>query len=58
MNKQIIPQAESKSADLIENNIEQLRQIFPEAVKEGIVDFEALTSLLSYSYPPPARGAF
>lgn len=41
-----IPQAESKSADLIQENIEQLKQIFPEVIKEGRVDFDALNDLL------------
>lgn len=58
MDKQIIPSAESKSADLIKNNIEQLKQIFPEAVKEGVVDFEALNDLLSGDYPPPVEERF
>ena len=35
MQKTIIPQAESKSADLIAQNLEQLKQIFPEVIKEG-----------------------
>ena len=46
MQKTNIPQAESKSADLIAQNLEQLKQIFPEVVKEGKVDFEALNDLL------------
>lgn len=46
MQKTIIPQAESKSADLIAQNLEQLKQIFPEVIKEGKVDFEALNDLL------------
>lgn len=46
MNKQIIPSAESKSADLIAQNLEHLKQIFPEVIKEGKVDFEALKDLL------------
>lgn len=46
MQKIIIPQAESKSADLIAQNLEQLKQIFPEVIKEGKVDFEALNDLL------------
>ncbi len=33
MKKTIIPQAESKSADLIAQNLEQLKQIFPEVIK-------------------------
>lgn len=35
MQKKNIPQAESQSADLIQENIEQLKQIFPEVIKEG-----------------------
>ena len=46
MQKTNIPQAESKSADLVAQNLEQLKQIFPEVVKEGKVDFEALNDLL------------
>lgn len=46
MNKSIIPQAESQSADLIQENIEQLKQIFPEVIKEGRVDHEALNDIL------------
>lgn len=46
MQKTNIPQAESKSADLIAQNLEQLKQIFPEVIKEGKVDFEALHDLL------------
>lgn len=46
MNNINIPQAESKSTDLIQENIEQLKHIFPEVIKEGRVDFEALNDLL------------
>jgi len=46
MQKTNIPQAESKSADLIAQNLEQLKLIFPEVIKEGKVDFEALHDLL------------
>ncbi len=46
MQKTNIPQAESKSADLVAQNLEQLKQIFPEVIKEGRVDFEALNDLL------------
>lgn len=46
MQKTNIPQSESKSADLIAQNLEQLKQIFPEVIKEGKVDFEALNDLL------------
>lgn len=46
MEKITMPQAESRSADLISDSIEQLKQIFPEVIKEGRVDFEALNDLL------------
>lgn len=46
MGKINIPQAESQSADLIQENLEQLKQVFPEVFKEGKVDFEALNDLL------------
>lgn len=46
MQKTNIPQAESKSADLVAQNLELLKQIFPEVIKEGRVDFEALNDLL------------
>lgn len=36
----------SGSADLVKDNIEQLKAIFPEVIKEGKVDFEALHDLL------------
>ena len=36
----------SGSADLVQENIEQLKQLFPEVIKEGKVDFEALHDLL------------
>jgi len=38
--------AETKSADLIEGNIEQLKRLFPEAFTEGKVDFDVLRQLL------------
>jgi len=56
MNNINIPQAESKSADLIQENIEQLKQIFPEVIKEGRVDFNALNDLLgNYVDTPEER---
>ena len=56
MQKTIIPQTESKSADLVAQNLEQLKQIFPEVIKEGKVDFEALHDLLgSYGDTPEER---
>lgn len=58
MQKTNIPQAESKSADLLAQNIEQLKQIFPEVIKEGKVDFEALHDLLgNYADTPEERFA-
>lgn len=38
--------SDSQSADLIAQHIEQLSQLFPEVIKEGKVDFEALQDLL------------
>ncbi len=56
MQKINIPQAESQSADLIQENIEQLKQIFPEVIKEGRVDFDALNDLLgNYTDIPEER---
>ena len=58
MQKTNIPQAESKSADLVAQNLEQLKQIFPEVIKEGRVDFEALNDLLgNYADTPEERFA-
>ena len=46
MNK-ITPQdKESKSQDLVQENISQLKQLFPEIVSEGKVDFEVLQEIL------------
>lgn len=41
--------SESKSLDITDTNIEQLRQIFPEVFSEGKVDFEALKDALGES---------
>ena len=38
---------ETRSADLVGENVERLREIFPEAFTEGRVDFEVLKQLLS-----------
>ena len=46
MEKIKMPKEEGKSADLIQQNLEQLKQVFPEVIKEGKVDFEALNDLL------------
>jgi len=37
---------ESKSADVVGANIEQLKSLFPEAFTEGMIDFEVLKGLL------------
>jgi adenine-specific DNA-methyltransferase len=37
---------ETRSADLIRDNIEQLKALFPEAVTEGKIDFDVLRQLL------------
>ena len=57
MQKTNIPQAESKSADLVAQNLEYLKQIFPEVIKEGRVDFEALNDLLG-NYADTAEERF
>ena len=45
--KKLIPNdAETKSADIIADNIRSLRALFPEAFEEGRIDFEVLKSLL------------
>ncbi len=47
---------DSQSADLITHHIEQLSLIFPEVIKEGKVDFEALQDLLgNYIDTPEER---
>ncbi len=46
MKKITINDPESKSADLIASNLEQLRELFPEALTEGRIDFEVLKGLL------------
>ncbi|MDZ7617837.1 MAG: site-specific DNA-methyltransferase, partial [Patescibacteria group bacterium] len=37
---------ETKSPDLVAENIERLKALFPEAVTEGKIDFEVLKQLL------------
>jgi len=37
---------ETKSADILAENIEQIKTLFPEAVTEGKINFEALKQLL------------
>ena len=46
MKKLTAQDAETKSTDIVAENIEQLKAIFPEAFTEGKVDFEALKQLL------------
>ncbi|MEG1736740.1 MAG: DNA methyltransferase, partial [Odoribacter sp.] len=56
MEKITLPQPESRSADLVNENVEQLKQIFPEVIKEGRVDLEALHDLLgNYVDTPEER---
>lgn len=57
MEKITMPQAESRSADLVSENLELLKQIFPEVIKEGRVDLEALHDLLG-SYADVAEERF
>lgn len=52
-----MPKADGKSLDLIQENLEQLKQIFPEVIKEGKVDFEALHDLLG-NYADTAEERF
>jgi adenine-specific DNA-methyltransferase len=47
MKKLTAQDAETKSLDLVAENIEQLKTIFPEAFSEGSVNFEVLKQLLS-----------
>ena len=37
---------ETRSADLVANNVEQLKSLFPEAFAEGKIDFDVLRELL------------
>ncbi len=46
MKKITAEDTESKSPDIIEKNIEQLKALFPEAFTEGKIDFEVLKQLL------------
>lgn len=43
---------EAKSADLIAQNIETLKQLFPEAVTEGKIDFSVMKELLGQALLP------
>jgi adenine-specific DNA-methyltransferase len=46
MKKLTTQDAETKSPDLVADNIEQLKILFPEALTEGTIDFEVLKQLL------------
>lgn len=46
MDKITLDHPDSQSADLVANHIDTLSQIFPEVIKEGKVDFEALQDIL------------
>jgi adenine-specific DNA-methyltransferase len=46
MQKITAPSAESRSTDLIAENIKRLKELFPEAFSEGKVDFEVFKQLL------------
>ena len=46
MNKITTQDNESKSLDLVQDNIEKLKQLFPEIISEGKVDFEVLQEIL------------
>lgn len=56
MEKITLDHPDSQSADLVAQHIEQLSQLFPEVIKEGKVDFEALQDLLgNYIDTPEER---
>ena len=46
MKKLIAEDPETKSPDLVADNIDQLKALFPETFTEGKVDFEVLKQLL------------
>ncbi len=46
MKKLTTEDPETKSADIVTENIEQLRELFPEAFKEGKINFDVLKQLL------------
>lgn len=46
MKKLISSDPETHSADIVAENVEQLKALFPEAVTEGKIDFEVLKQLL------------
>ena len=37
---------ETRSADVVTENVERLKEVFPEAVMEGSIDFEVLKQIL------------
>lgn len=43
---EIIPEMESKTMDIVANNVSKLKELFPEAFTEGKVDFDALKEVL------------
>lgn len=44
--KNVIPEMDSKSMDIVAGNISKLKELFPEAFTEGKVDFDALKEVL------------
>lgn len=44
--KNVIPEVDSKSMDIVADNISKLKELFPEAFTEGKVDFNALKEVL------------
>ena len=44
--KKVIQEMDSKSMDIVAENIGKLKELFPDAIVEGKVDFEALKGLL------------
>ncbi|ELY3420717.1 site-specific DNA-methyltransferase [Cronobacter sakazakii] len=44
--KNVIPEMDSQSMDIVADNISKLKELFPEAFTEGKVDFDALKEVL------------
>lgn len=44
--KNVIPEVDSKSMDIVTDNISKLKELFPEAFTEGKVDFDTLKEVL------------
>ncbi|ELV2794156.1 site-specific DNA-methyltransferase [Enterobacter ludwigii] len=44
--KNVIPEVDSKSMDIVAENISKLKELFPEVFTEGKVDFDALKEVL------------